>query len=136
MKYPDLLRAALLAAAMLGAGGVLAQSAPTGPTGPTGPNETTPGTPALSAPIVSDVAPAPAEDRASAGAIVLADSPVRARRENMSTRIMGGSPSPKSIARRVDRQAARSKTEADLQQMRSDQREEFQRRGSASLIAN
>ena len=130
MKYPELLRAGLLTAATLGAGSVLAQSAPTGP------NETTPGTPVLSAPIVSDVAPLPAEDRASAGAIVLPDSPVLARRENMATRAMGAGPSPRSMLHRVDREMARRQTEADLERMRMEQREEFQRRGAASLIAN
>ena len=37
--------------------------------------------PGKSAPVVTDVAPAPPEDRSSTGAIVLEQSPVRAQRE-------------------------------------------------------
>jgi hypothetical protein len=124
MKYPDLLRAALLAGATLGAGCVLAQT--------TAPSDTTPGS---STPVVSDVAPLPPEDRSSTGALVLGNSPVRAQRENMSTRAMGAGPSPQSIGRHSG--AARAKkTEADLSRARLDRSLEFQRRGAASLEAN
>lgn len=50
-------------------GAVLAQTAP---------SSTVPG---KSAPVVTDVAPAPPEDRGSTGAIVLEQSPVKAKRE-------------------------------------------------------
>ncbi len=120
MNYPDLLRAALLAAATLGAGSVLAQT--------TAPSTTSPGT---STPVVSDVAPLPPEDRSSTGALVLGNSPVRAQRENTSTRAMGAGPSPRSLGRRNAK-----KTEADLSRARLDRSLEFQRRGAASLEAN
>lgn len=123
MKHPQLLRAALLAAATLAAGSVLAQ---------TGPSDTTPATPALSSPVVSDVALPPPEDRASPGAIVLQDSPVRAQRDAMSTRAMGGPPRFNSLTRRADRAAARAKAQSDLEQMRMDR----QQRGSVPAIVD
>lgn len=123
MNYPDLLRAALLAATTLGAGGVLAQT--------TAPSTTTPG---ASTPVVSDAAPLPPEDRSSTGALVLGNSPVRAQRENMSTRAMGAGPSPRSIGRHTG--ATRAKTQADLSRARLDRTLEFQRRGAAALEAN
>ena len=50
----------------------LAQTAPSG------------SVPGKSAPVVTDVAPAPPEDRSSTGAIVLEQSPVKAQREAQS----------------------------------------------------
>jgi hypothetical protein len=123
MKYPDLLRTALLAAATLATGNVLAQT--------TAPSTTTPGS---STPVVSDAAPLPPEDRSSTGALVIGNSPVRAQRENTSTRAMGAGPSPQSIGR--NRAPARAQTEADLSRARIDRSLEFQRRGAASLEAN
>jgi hypothetical protein len=119
MKYPDLLRAAVLAAATLGVGSVLAQT--------TAPSQTTP---ALNTQIVSDVAPPPAEDRASTGALVVA--PVRAQRARGLTSTMGAGPALKPISRR----AGRSKVEKDLEQTRLEQAMELQRRGAAGLEAN
>jgi hypothetical protein len=116
MKYPDLLRAAVLAAATLGAGSVLAQT--------TAPSQTAP---ALGPRVVSDVAPAPAEDRDSTGALVIA--PVRAQRAN-ATATMGAGPSP------IGRHVERSRVKSDLEQSRLDQSREVQRRGAAGLIAN
>lgn len=103
MNHANLLRAAALAAAMLGAGSVLAQDAPRAPTGP---SSAAPG----STPIVSDVAPLPPEERGSNGALVIA--PVRAQREN-PTATMGAGPAPKSVARRGHR---RSAVDNDLEQ--------------------
>lgn len=60
MKYACLMRTAIAAAA-LGVGCVLAQT---------------------TAPVVTDVAPLPAEERSSTGAIVLENSMVRAQRDN------------------------------------------------------
>jgi len=116
MKHPDLLRAAMLAATMLGAGGVLAQTAPS-----------TVGPP--STPIVSDAAPLPPEERGSTGALVL--SPVRAQRDNPTAR-MGAGPAVKSVTRRADRSA----TANELEQTRLDQEQELRRRGAAGLEAN
>lgn len=53
-------------------------------------------------PVLSDVAPLPAEHRSSVGAIVLADAPVIARREmlenlaasGVNTSVMGAGPAP------------------------------------------
>lgn len=126
MNHPELLRAALLAVATLGAGSVLAQ---------TGPGTTTPATPALSTPVVSDAAPPPPEDRASPGAIVMHDSPVRAQRDSMSTRAMGAGPRFQSLTRRAERATARRNTQSDLEQMRMD-RAADQRRGGAALDAD
>ena len=116
MKHPDLLRAATLAATMLGTGCVLAQTAPS----TTAPQST---------PIVSDAAPLPPEDRGSTGALVL--SPVRAQRDNPTAR-MGAGPAVKSVTRRADR----SKTARDLEQTRLEREQELHRRGAAGLEAN
>jgi hypothetical protein len=73
MKYPCLIRAAALAAAM-GAGIALAQTSPA---------------------VVSDAAPPPPEDRASIGAVVLDTSPIRAQQAALpsATQTMGAGPS-------------------------------------------
>jgi hypothetical protein len=118
MKYPNLMRAAIVAAAALGAGGVLAQT--------TAPSETTP---AINPQVVSDVAPAPAEDRASTGALVLA--PVRAQRKN-PTATMGAGPALHSISRR----SHRSQVQNDLERARLEHALELQRQGAAGLTAN
>ena len=55
----------------------------------TAPSSSVPG---KSAPVVSDVAPAPPEDRASTGAIVLEQSPVRAQREAQAEAEQGQTP--------------------------------------------
>jgi hypothetical protein len=117
MKCPDLMRAAVVAAAALGAGGVLAQT--------TAPSQTTP---AINPQVVSDVAPAPAEDRASSGALVVA--PVRAQREHRTA--MGAGPALHSISRRV----TRSDVKADLERARLEQSLERQRQGAAGQTAD
>jgi hypothetical protein len=121
MKYPDLMRAAMLAAAALGAGSVLAQA--------TAPSDTTPAARALNPQVVSDVAPAPAEDRTSSGALVVA--PVRAQRGN-PTATMGAGPSPHAIGHR----ARRTQVEADLERARLDQEQQLKRQGAAGQTAN
>lgn len=115
MNHANLLRAAALAAAVLGAGSVLAQNSQRAPTGP---SSAAPG----STPVVSDVAPLPPEERGSNGALVI--SPVRAQREN-PTATMGAGPSPKSLARR----GHRSQVDSDLEPARMDQ--DLRRRGDA-----
>lgn len=121
MKYPDLMRAALLAAAALGAGSVLAQT--------TAPSDTTPAARALNPQVVSDAAPAPAEDRTSNGALVVA--PVRAQRGN-PTATMGAGPSMHAIGHR----ARRTKVQADLERARLDQEQQLRQKGAAGLTAN
>lgn len=115
MNHPDLLRAAVFTAALLGAGSVLAQHSQRAPTGP---SSAAPG----STPIVSDVAPLPPEERGSNGALVIA--PVRAQREN-PTATMGAGPSPKSLARRKHR----ADVDSDLEQTRMEQ--QLRRHGDA-----
>lgn len=68
MNHRHTLCAGLLAA-LLGAGGAVAQTA----VSPAAPS---------TAPVVTDAGPPPAEERTSAGAIVLQNSLVRAQREN------------------------------------------------------
>jgi hypothetical protein len=86
MRYPAFVRAAALAlpAAFFFSGAVQAAEAPTQPQ-PT---------------VMSDVAPLPAQDRTSLGAVILMDEPVLAQREQMQqaqarspdTRSMGAGP--------------------------------------------
>lgn len=121
MMYRNLLRAATLAAA-LGAGCVLAQT--------TG-GQTPPATPGV-APVVSDVAPPPAEDRASTGAVVLENSLVRAQREHAFERSASRT-GVASIGRGVLRATMRQQTEADLAAVRLNEALELQGRGAASL---
>ena len=106
MNYLDMLRSAGCAAALaLGVGGVLAQAA---------------------APVVTDVAPPPAEERASTGAIVLEDSLVRAQRdrdfERVSTRT-----GVLSVGRGIVRETMKAQAQADLAQARAAQAAEFDR---------
>lgn len=89
---------AALMAALVGGGAALAQ--------------TTAPTPK----VVTDVAPLPAEDRSSLGAVVFADSPVLAKREMMenlaatgvNTSVMGAGPAP---ARELDKASAKRKAQ-------------------------
>lgn len=121
MSQSKLLRTAWLAAT-LGAGGVLAQTAPS----------PTP-TPAVQAPpVMSDVGPPPAEDRASAGAIVLENSLVRAQRDSAFERSASRS-GVATVGRGVVRSTMRAKTEADLAQAREAEITELKGRGAGSL---
>jgi hypothetical protein len=86
MTHVHLMRAAVCAAT-LGAGCVLAQ---------------------IAAPVVTDIAPAPAEDRDSTGAIVLQSSLVRAQRDNAFERASSrnglGSVGRRAVRAAMDRQ--------------------------------
>ena len=97
MKYPILMRTAAFAA-VLGAGGVLAQTAPAAP-------DTTAGSP-----VVSDVGPPPAHERNSLGAIVLEDSPVRAQRDRDFEKSRVKAPD----GRKVKRPATKARAESEL----------------------
>jgi len=116
MKHPISLRCALLAA-MLGAGGVLAQTSPS----PTSPD-----------PVVSDVGPPPAEERSSVGAVVLENSLVRAQREQAFQRSAART-GVASIGRGVLRATRQKQTQADLAAVRLNEALEFQSRGASSL---
>jgi hypothetical protein len=115
MKYPVLLRAAAVAAA-LGAGGVLAQTA----------------TPITASPVMSDAAPLPAEDRASTGAVVLQNSLVRAQRDQAFEKSAARN-GVTSVGRGVLRATMRAQTEADLAQAKVNDAVNLQDRGAASL---
>jgi hypothetical protein len=121
MKYPKLLCIAL--AATLAGGSVLAQTTPSQ------------SVPAQTAPVMTDVGPAPAEDRASTGAVVLENSLVRAQRENAFERSASRT-GVATIGRGAVRATMRSQTEADLAQARLNQALELQGRGAASLTGN
>lgn len=120
MKNPILLRAALVAAA-LGAGSVLAQTAPSPSPAPTS-----------ASPVVSDVGPRPAEDRSSVGAVVLETSMVRAQREQAFERSANRT-GVASIGRGVLRATRQKQTEADLAAVRLNEALEFHGRGAATL---
>lgn len=121
MDHPILLRAALLAAATLGAGSVLAQSVPS-------PSPTA--TSASS--VVSDVGPRPAEDRSSVGAVVLEHSMVRAQRDQAFQRSAART-GVATIGNGVLRATRRQQTEADLAAVRLNEAIELRGRGAASL---
>jgi hypothetical protein len=93
MKYAHLMRTAI-GAATLGAGCVLAQTA---------------------APVVTDAAPAPAEDRDSTGAIVLQNSLVRAQRDNAFQRAASRD-GVASVGRRVLRATMQAQPQGELAQ--------------------
>jgi hypothetical protein len=95
MKYACLMRTAICAAT-LGAGCVLAQT---------------------SASVVTDVAPAPAEDRDSTGAIVLQNSLVRAQRNNAFQRASSRD-GVASVGQRVLRPTMEAQPQGELAQSR------------------
>jgi len=119
MKYPDLMRTAAFAVT-LGAGCVLAQTTPPVQTAPV-------------APVVSDVGPAPAEDRSSTGAIVLENSMVRAQRENAFQRSSSRT-GVATVGRGVLRATLKAQAEADLAEARQREALDLQGRGAGSLI--
>jgi hypothetical protein len=121
MKYPYLMQAAALAA-VVGAGGVLAQPTPSGPTSPSGP----------STPTVTDVAPLPAEERSSAGAIVLENSLVRAQRENAFQR-SAAQTGVTSVGRGVLRATMKAQAQAELAQAREAEAIKLHEHGAGSL---
>jgi len=121
MKYPYLMQAAALAA-VVGAGGVLAQPTPSGPTSPSSP----------STPTVTDVAPLPAEERSSAGAIVLENSLVRAQRENAFQR-SAAQTGVTSVGRGVLRATMKAQAQAELAQAREAEAIKLHEHGAGSL---
>ncbi len=121
MKHPNLLRTAALAAT-LATGGVPAQTA----------TDTAPAPTPGAAAVVTDVAPPPAEDRASPGAVVLDNSLVRAQRERGFERSAARN-GLASVGRGVLRATRRERTEADLAQARQNEKLELRGRGAGSL---
>src|SRR5687768_5086828 len=120
MKYPNLMHTAALAA-VLAAGGAAAQTS----------TQTTAPSVVDAPPVVSDVGPAPAQERNSIGAIVLEDSMVRAQRdrsfEKSSARTGVG-----SVGRHAVRSTMREQTKAELARAREAEALEMYRRGAAS----
>ena len=110
MKYPNLMRMAALAAAIMGMGTVLAQTAT----------------------VLTDVGPAPAEDRSSTGAIVLENSLVRAQRENAFQR-SASQTGVTSVGRGVLRATMKAQAQADLARAREAEAVNLQGRGAGSL---
>jgi hypothetical protein len=106
MKYPQLMQSAALAMT-LGAGCASAQTAS----------------------VATDAAPPPAEDRGSAGAIVLENSLVRAQRENAFQKSSSRN-GVATMGRDVLRATLRAKADADLAQAREAQSLELQRMGA------
>jgi len=118
MKYSQTMRIAAFAAA-LGAGGVMAQTAPA-------PATTDP------APVVSDVGPPPAHDRNSLGAIVLDDSLVRAQRDRDFERTSART-GVVSVGRGVMRETMKAKAKAELAEARANEAAELYRRGAGGM---
>jgi hypothetical protein len=119
MKYPILMRTAAFAA-VLAAGGVLAQTAP-------GASDSAPG-----APVVSDVGPPPAQERNSLGAIILENSPVRAQRDRDFERSSSRN-GVASVGRGVLRATMKAQAEADLAEAREAEAVELYRRGAGGM---
>jgi hypothetical protein len=111
MDYPILLRTGALAG-VLATGSVLAQSTP---------------------PVVTDLAPPPAEERSSPGALVLDNSLVRAQRDQ-AFELSAARNGVASIGRGTVRAAMRAQTEADLAQARQNNALELKGRGAGSLV--
>jgi hypothetical protein len=115
------MRGAALAAA-LGLCGAFAQTRPA-------PTDNGKG---VAPPVVSDVGPAPAQERESMGAIVLHDSMVRAQRDNVFERAASRT-GVASVGRGVLRATMKAQREADLAQSREDEAVEMHRRGAGGL---
>ena len=113
MKNAYLMRAAAVAAT-LGTGCVLAQT---------------------SAPVVTDTAPLPAEERESAGAIVLQNSLVRAQRENAFERSSSRT-GVGSVGRGALRAARRAQVQADLAEAQQAQTPSRYGQGAADQTPN
>ena len=111
MDYPILLRTGALAA-VLATGSVLAQSTP---------------------PVATDLAPPPAEERSSPGAIVLDKSLLSAQRDH-AFELSAARNGVASVGRGTVRAAMRAQTEADLAQARQNNALELKGRGAGSLV--
>ena len=121
MNYSPAMRTAVLLAAF-SAAGAFAQA----------PSTPAPGTPEVGlAHPVTDVGPAPAEERDSIGAIVLDASPVRAQREAFRAR--PASLRPDNIGRGVIRTSARARVKDDVAQAREDEAIGLYQRGAGSI---
>ncbi|MBI5278912.1 MAG: hypothetical protein HY854_20935 [Burkholderiales bacterium] len=110
MKYPSILQSAVVALAVCGAA-AFAQTMPT---------------PA----VMTDTAPLPAQDRSSAGAIVLEDSMVLAQRE--AFRQAGARTGVATIGRNAMRATMRQQTIQDLAEMRAQEAARFRDGGAAA----
>ncbi|MGZ5195055.1 MAG: hypothetical protein ACXWJM_07770 [Ramlibacter sp.] len=122
MNYPIAMQAAVLAA-VLRAGSALAQTMPA---------ESAPATPGKPGAVVTDVGPAPAEERNSTGAIVLENSLVRAQRENGFARASAHT-GVASIGRGVLRATLKAQKQAETAQARQDDAADFYRHGAGTL---
>lgn len=118
MKYPISMCLAL-ALATLGAGVTFAQNSPA-----PAPTDT--------APVVSDVGPAPAQERNSMGAIVLDESLVRAQRDRDFERTSSRT-GVASVGRGAIRETMKARAQAELAQAREAQAAELYRRGAAGM---
>jgi hypothetical protein len=122
MKYPMAMQAALLAA-VLAAGGANAQTTPAEPAA---------ATPGKAGAVMTDVGPAPAEERNSTGAIVLENSLVQAQRQNGFARASAHT-GVASIGRGVLRATLKAQKQAETAQAREDDAVDFYRHGAGAL---
>jgi|GEM_PF-2307359 len=123
MKYQTCAR---LAAAALGAALAVGVTAQTSPREPEQRVDSQPGT------VMSDVAPLPAEDRSSTGAIVLHNSLVRAQRDNAFS-ASGERTGISSVARSATRVLTGRRAEADMADARDEGNEHLKRMGAGAL---
>lgn len=119
MQYQPLLKtAALVLAAGLAAPVALAQNAPTAPTPQ----------------VMTDVAPLPASDRNSIGAVVLEDSMVIAQREQRDALQRAGERTGlASIGRNAIRATLREQTRSELAQARAQEAARLRDSGAAGF---
>ena len=118
MKYRQPICAGVLAA-LLGAGGAVAQTA------------TSPGTPPAAG-VATDAGPPPAEERTSTGAIVLQNSMVRAQRENAFGQDAART-GVATIGRGTTRLMKNAQLPSELARAREAEAQELQQRGAGSL---
>lgn len=85
----------------------------------------------IAPPVLTDVAPPPAEERDSPGAIVLENSPVRAQRKAFAE--SSARTGVASVGRNVLRATARSRVQAELASARAAEAADFYQRGAGSL---
>jgi Trp operon repressor len=117
MKYPLFLVA--VSAATLTCGAAMAQTTPSNIQG-------------APSPVVTDVGPAPAQERNSVGAVVLEDSMVLAQRRAAFERSSLNT-GVASVGRGVIRKSMKEQTRSELAQAREDAAVEFYQRGAGSL---
>jgi hypothetical protein len=117
MKYSLFLAA--VSAATLTCGAAIAQTTPSTIQGG-------------STPVLTDVGPAPAQERNSVGAVVLEDSMVLAQRRAAFERASLNT-GVASVGRGVIRKTMKEQTRSELAQAREDAAVEFYQRGASSL---